>query len=287
MTYTDPIYGTWDDRLTPGFFPPPYNPLNYLTLAENGYLTQTTGWAATFASQALSTSLAGQTSVRTTLGSGPLVNTRIYDASFGLYQIDNQDPAIDGRQTKATESIRSRPARSALVAGAARKMYFAIDHNWNYKMGGTTTIAISAWYLDLAFNGSTDKISLVYDGQSGTATHATTFTLGNTNSWVQAVWTVTNAYFGGRLLTIGNSSFGDFYLTHPDTADLWISEVVVTQAPTTATTYFYLVGPNNAANIQQSLSPKTLSRGGRLQASAEVSATGSYTPNGGSPTGSP
>lgn len=286
MTYSDLLFGVWNDGNPSRFTPPPYIPLNYLTEAENGYLTQTTGWAATFATLPLPNTFTGTTSVRTALGAGPYIS-RLYDTSIGLYQVDNQDPTIDARQTKASENVRGRSARSALVAGAARRMYFAVDHNWLYQGAIAINMGISAWYLDLGFNGTTDALSLVYDGQAGTTTHGTTYVLGNTGAWKEAVWTFTDPYFGGRLLTLNGSTFGDFYLTHPDSADLWISEVIATQAPTTSTTYFYLVGPNNTTNVQRALTSKTLQSGGRVSGVARLSATGAYTPNGGSPTPTP
>lgn len=285
MTYSDTLFGVWNDGNPPAFTPPPYDPLNYLTEAENGYLLQTAGWAASFANWVLPSSLVGTTSVRTTLGTGPYA-LRLHDTSIGLYQVDNQDPTIDARQTKATEKINGRSARSCLAAGAARRMYFAVDHNWLYQGATSINMGISVWYLDLGFNGTSDALSLVYDGQSGTTTHATTYTLGNTNTWKEAVWTFTDPYFGGRLLTINGSSFGDFYITHPDSADLWVSEVVATQAPSTSTTYFYLVGPNNTTNIQRSLTSKTLTTG-RVSGVSRLSATGGYTPSGGSQTPTP
>ena len=277
----DTAYGVWNDATVPAFIPAPYIPLDYETLPETGYLTNTASLGSSFVASRKPSDVATQVAVSTIMASGGTFGSHVFDTTSGLYQIDNAVPSAKSPQTK-TATISSRNARSAVAAGSARRMYFQVDHHWKYQIGTTTALSIAVNYLDSGFNGTTDKLSLVYDGTGGTTTHATTITLGNTGNWLQASWAFSDPYFGGRLLSItGIGSVGDFYITHPDSADLWISSATVTLAPTTDTTYFYLVGPNNANNLQNRLVTKYLNTTPVLQAVSLVSASGSYQPSGG------
>jgi hypothetical protein len=109
-------------------------------------------------------------------------------------------------------------------------IYFDVDDVFAYA-GDRPTVTIICDYYD----GGSGPITLEYDSTSGPYTAVNTVSRAGVNTWKQARWTLTNAYFGNR-----QNNGADFRVSGGVNSTFYLDTVAVDAAPRT--------GPDRAAN---------------------------------------
>ena len=117
------------------------------------------------------------------------VNLSTTDIEDGVKRVD----VGDGHTTQVTTASRSA-RQNANAAGGDYYMYFDVDDKFAFA-GNRTSVSVDVDYYDLG----TGTITLQYDSTGGGAYKtAGSVTLGNKDTWKQATFTLTDAYFGNR-----------------------------------------------------------------------------------------
>jgi hypothetical protein len=100
-------------------------------------------------------------------------------------------------------------------------IYFNVDDVFIYA-GDRPALTITCDYYD----GGSGPISLQYDSPGGAYTVASTFNRAGVNTWKQARWTLTDAYFGNR-----QNNGADFRIAGAVGNTFYVDTVAVTAAP--------------------------------------------------------
>jgi hypothetical protein len=117
------------------------------------------------------------------------VNLSTIDIEDGVKRVD----VGDGHTAQVAKASRSA-RQNANPAGGDLYIYFDVDDKFAFA-GNRTAVSIDVDYYDLG----TGSITLQYDSTAGGAYKtAGSVTLGNKDTWKQATFTLTDAYFGNR-----------------------------------------------------------------------------------------
>jgi hypothetical protein len=107
------------------------------------------------------------------------------DVTHMLTPVDYDDGATIAVTTSGLDC--RQPAESG-----GRYFYFDIDDSYIYN-GSTATV-----YLEVCYYDQTGNITPQYDSSGGIYTSAASVSLGGTNKWRTATWTLTNCLFANR-----------------------------------------------------------------------------------------